>query len=251
MKRLLAGLSLVVLAHSAVAQSPAAKKPFNHESEASIVTVSGNSTAETYAAKQKTSYTFEASSLIGTAAYLDGKSTQIDKTTGVSTSTQTRKWDATLRYEFAFTEKIAAFVAHGAESDPNAGYIQRDNTDLGGKYTILNSDGRKLDSELGYRYSKTYTGTNEYTNFARLYLEYNQAISETSSFKLWVEHLPNLKDSNKYLTNAEASLSVVLSTLFSLKTSYLAKYHNFQASTPTYEDKRLDSTFTTALVAKF
>ncbi|MBC7465006.1 MAG: DUF481 domain-containing protein [Bdellovibrio sp.] len=223
-----------------------------HESELSIVSSGGNTKSDTFSAKQKTSYTLHDSKVTAAASYLQGKSSQTDKTSGVSTEVKNLRWDASLRYDYAFNEKFGAFFGHGAESDSDAGYVQRDNTDLGGQYTVIKSDEQSLITEAGLRYTKTYDGTlNDYATYGRLYAEYVRHFTKTINFKLWAEHLPNLKESQNYLSNAEASVSVILTSTFSLKTAYLAKYHNRQVSTAVVEDKRLETLLTTALVAAF
>lgn len=229
-----------------------AKAPWAHESEVSIVTAGGNTSSETYSGRQKTSYSIRASKLTATGSYLEGKSSQTDSKTGVLTKVENRKWDLSARYDFSVTEKIGAFTGHGAESDPNAGFTQRDNTDLGAKYLLLKTEDKTLTAEAGFRYTKTFLGeVNSYTTFARIYAEYMQNVNKEISFKFWAEHLPNLKESEKYLTNAEASLSVVLSSIFSLKTGYNVKYRNSLSTTSVVKEKHTDTVFTTALVAKF
>ena len=224
------------------------KEGFNHESEVSIVDVSGNSSAETYSVKQKTVYKQELNSLSLTANYLDGRATQQNLTTGVLSSADTHKWDAGIRYDRNFNEKSGAFLGQLAESDESAGYTQRDNTDLGLKYLPIIADDRKLQTELGYRYTKTNgLGAVTYTDFVRAYVEYTKVWNPQTSGKIWIEHLFNTKESAKYLTNYEASITVVLNSLLSMKVAYLAKFHNYTVAP---WEKQLDSIFTTALVAK-
>lgn len=92
--------------------------------------------------------------------------------------------------------------------------------------------------------------TNEVTTFnsGRLYLEYGTKINESVTAKAWVEYLPNFKNEDAYLVNYEPSLSVMMSQIFSIKLAYLVKYHN---RTVTATEKKEDTSFTTALVAKF
>ncbi len=245
-------LTVVALLSSINVFAEEAKSNWAHESQAALITANGNTTSETYSAKQKTAYSLESSKMTLSGSYLDGKARQTDKTSGTVTEVKNRKWDAGLRYDYNFTEALGAFTAQLAESDTNAAFIQRDSTDIGGKYLALKADDKSLQTEAGLRSTKTYDGTsNDYTTFARFYAEYSQAFNKDVSMKFWVEYLPNLKDSDKYLTNAEASLSTVLSSVFSMKNAYLANYHNYPVSTTVYQDKRLDSLFTTSLVAKF
>lgn len=247
---LLAAFAAAVSATSvSFAQTPPAtsetpvKSPWAHESEASIVQVGGNTKSESYSAKQKTSYKVDLNTLTVAGRYLQTKSA------GVETA---KAWDASGRYERDLSTYWAAFVQHGSESDGFAGYVQRDNSDVGGKYYFVKEDAKNFFSELGYRYSKTNLagtpGGIEYTNSGRLYVEYTQKFNESVSGRLWVEYLPNFKDADAYLANYEPSVTAMLNEVFSLKVAYLVKYHN-KTLAPTEEKN--DTTFTTSLVAKF
>lgn len=239
MKALLISLFSISICASAFAQD---KSPWAHESEAAVVKVDGNTKSDSYSAKQKTVYTFDANALTATGRYLQTKASDIETA---------RYWDASLRYERIFSELWSAFVQHGAESDPYAGYVQRDNSDLGAKYFLIKSEAQNLFTELGLRYSTTQptgTGGKIYDTFGRWYAEYSEKITPTLSLKLWAEYLPNFRDSEAYLINYEPSANVMISQIFSLKVAYLVKYHN---KTTTPAEKKEDTTFTTALVAKF
>lgn len=218
------------------------KSPWAGEAELAIVQVDGNTTSESYSSKLKTSYHFDQNLLTLSGRYLQTRSS------GTETAKQ---WDASLRYEREFSEKWSAFIQHGAESDPYAGYLQRDNTDIGGKYYFIKSDSLNFFSELGARSSKTTPpGTEKisYSTSGRLYAEYSGKMTETTSGKLWVEYLPNFNESEAYLVNYEPSISVMINQIFSLKMAYLVKYHN---KTVAATEKKEDTTFTTALVSKF
>lgn len=219
------------------------KSPWAHESEAAIVQVGGNVSSESYSAKQKTGYKIDVNSAVLSARYLQTRAA------GEETAKQ---WDVTLRYERELSDLWSAFAQHGAESDVYSGYIQRDNSDIGGKYFFKKSDEQNAFSEAGFRYTKALdaTRTESYTTYGRVYLEYFQKLNASVSAKFWVEYLPNFKAKmeDAYLVNYEPSLSVVMSEIFSIKVSYLVKYQNAPTN-PT--DKKETTTFTTALVAKF
>ncbi len=213
-----------------------------HESEVGLVKVSGNTDTESYNGKQKTIYTFDHNALTLAGRYLEAK------TAGTQTA---KSWDTSLRYERILSDQWSVFAQQGAESDSYAGYTQRDNSDVGAKYTIKKSDTENLFAEAGYRYTKTLPslGTDlKYESYGRLYSEYDLKVNSNVSAKFWVEYLPNFTTSDAYLVNYEPSVAVVLNSLFSLKVSYLVKYHN---KTLLPNEKKEDSTFTTALVAKF
>lgn len=217
------------------------KSHFRHESEASLVQVTGNTETESYSAKQKTTYAFDLNSFTLTGSYLRTKSFAVETA---------RSWDLSLRYEREISSMWSAFVQQGAESDIYSGYIQRDNSDIGAKYFIIKSEPQNFFAELGYRYIKTYTnaGVSNYSNSGRLYVEYSQVFNETVKGQLWVEYLPNFKESDQYQFNYEPSVSVMLSKIFSLKLSRLVKYQNVP---PAGANKKEDARFTTSLVAQF
>ena len=218
------------------------KLGWTHESTLGVVKVGGNSDYESYNGKQKTIYTIENNALTLTGQYLETKST------GVQTG---KAWDAALRYERIFSVMWSGFVQHGAESDTFAGYTQRDNSDFGGKYYLIQDEHEKLVSEVGYRYTKTLSSQNaptKYESYGRAYLEYNRKFNDSVSAKLWVEYLPNFTNTEAYLVNYEPSITVLMNSVLSLKLAYLVKAHNL---TLLPNEKKEDTTFTTALVAKF
>lgn len=238
----------IVIVHLSAARALAVEG-WSNEAEAAVVTTAGNTETESYSAKQKTTYTQEVNSYILSGRYLQ------TKTSGIETA---KSWDASLRYEREISPLWSTFVAYGAEADPYAGFIQRNNADLGAKYFFIKSEKKNFFSELGYRLTSTYQAGDPAAtppviagpiseNFGRLYLEYAQAWNEALSFKMWVEYLPNFTHSAASLLNAEPSVNVMLTSVFSLKMAYLAKYRN---EVPTGA-KNSDTTFTTSIVAKF
>jgi putative salt-induced outer membrane protein len=89
---------------------------------------------------------------------------------------------------------------------------------------------------------------NTYDNKARLYNEFNHKFSETVQYKFWLEYVPNFTQSKDYLVNAEASLTSILTSMFSLKVAYKGMYDNLPAVSGY---KNYDYATTTSLVAKF
>lgn len=230
------GLAVLVLIFTNVAFAQ-----IQNESELSEVLVSGNTESQSASLKQKTSYVFGQNTVVGKGRYL---STQ---TSGTTTA---RAWDANGRYERALSNYWSIFTSYGAESDIFSGYIQRDSYDLGAKYYFIKKSEQELIGEAGYRYTHTYAipADNRYENFGRLFSQYSRKFTPTSEAKLWVEYLPNFTNPQGYLINAEPSLSSALSSVFSVKMSYLLKY---QQQVPAGFAKHLDSTYSTALVASW
>lgn len=235
----------LALASTAIAQTTEEAASFKGESEASAIIIDGNTKSESYGAKTKNTWTVSDSDLlIAFGKYI--------RTTANSLESA-KAWEAGLRYERIFIKDVLnGYLQHKAESDTyNGVFDQRDSTDIGVKYFITTSDTFNWFTEAGYRYS-TVLGApgkpeKEGINYARIYTEANYKFSETGSTKLWIEHLPNLTHSSEALTNAELSLSVVMTSILSLKTAYLWN-HNEGAEAPSKKDS---STWTTAIVAKY
>lgn len=237
--------SFITLPVFTQAQTSAPAEPeavrWSHESEASIVSIDGTTTSESYSGKQKTSYTWWKNTLVLAGRYLENRT---------DTAPSTKLWESSLRFEHALSDLWSLYTSHGAEANRTAGYIQRDNSDVGAKYLILKNDVTTWFAELGYRYIHTYATTreNSYDNAGRFYTEYQAKLNEIVDFKYWIEYLPNFTEADAYFVNTEPSLSLKATEILSVKFSYLIKYQNEPAAPATeYTEK----TFTTALVAKF
>ena len=150
--------------------SLAQDKPFQSESEAGAVVVSGNSTSESYAVKTNNTYTVDKDLYKAIGRYLRTTANGIESA---------RSWEAGARYERSLTDYFSGFLGHKAESDVYSGYIQRDSDDLGVKYFINKSDDLTWIAELGYRYSSTYqaTGVKSYDSYGRLYTEIKKTLN--------------------------------------------------------------------------
>jgi putative salt-induced outer membrane protein len=244
MSRLALPVALLAFTLSAIAPARAETtpaKPFTNESEAGIVVTGGNSKSRSYNFKQSNSYEFDGNVLRFAGRFLGTKANGVESA---------RSWDLGLRYERILSDRLSVFAGEKLESDVFAGYLQRYNTDVGAKYSIVKQEGLDWLAELGYRYVAEHrlSGPDKNSHFARVYSEANRAWNAGFSTKLWVELLPNFTDSSGYLLNTELSASAVLTSILSLKTGYLLKYNNLPA--PGVAEKS-DSQFTTSLVAKF
>ena len=233
-------LSLLFLASNA-----ALSEGLSHESELGVVASGGNTDSQTINAKQLTAYKWTSNELSSKGNYLYGEANEVKSA---------NSWSLGLRYDRNFSERFGAFLGNLWEGDEFAGVDYKSNVDLGLKYFILKTDDKNyLVSELGYRY--TYENRDEASlvdsvtdHYARAYLEAGYQLSESVSAKLWLEYLPNLSDSDDYLINFEPSLSVALSSIFSMKVAYLGKY---DAQPSAAGNKDYDWLYTTSLLAKF
>lgn len=238
--------SLCLHAHAQDTAAPAAKSAWKNESEVSLVRNDGNSKNETYNVKQTTSYNFDPTILKATASYHKAQSEDVN--TGVRGETA-RKWDAGLRVDHVYSDRLNYFAEYLVESDKFAGYQQRHNSSAGAKiFFYRNGDRNNVFGEIGpsYIHENQVNGNQVHYASAKVYIEGNYAISETSSARLWVEFKPNFRDQDDYLFNYEASLTSNLNSNFALKVAYLSKTDN----KPVAKEKT-DTTFTTALLATF
>ena len=220
-----------------------AKSPWMHESEVSVIQVSGNTESESYSAKQKTSYTFDKNIVSTTGRYIQAKA---------GAEETARSWDLGAKYERTLSDMWAVFAAHGAESDTFAGYVQRNNTDLGGKFYFVKSDAQNIFSEVSYRPTQNTKvegakkpDGNE--NKGVVYVEWSQRLNETVSAKIWAKYQHNFTESKYYMLDYEPSLSVMMNNILSLKVAHQTKYQN----EPGDGRKKEDRSLTTSLVAKF
>jgi putative salt-induced outer membrane protein len=220
-----------------------AKSPWMHESEVSVIQVSGNTESESYSAKQKTSYTFDKNIVSTTGRYIQAKA---------GAEETARSWDLGAKYERTLSDMWAVFAAHGAESDTFAGYVQRNNTDLGGKFYFVKSDAQNIFSEVSYRATQNTKvegakkpDGNE--NKGVVYVEWSQRLNETVSAKIWAKYQHNFTESKYYMLDYEPSLSVMMNNILSLKVAHQTKYQN----EPGDGRKKEDRSLTTSLVAKF
>ncbi len=239
MKKTILALCLFSASTLFAAEPPPA---FANETELSAVKVSGNTKSETTSAKERLEFNQDVNKEVITGRYVNSKT----GTTDIG-----KAWDASIRYERSLSDMWSLFAQQTAESDLFAGYVQRDSTDLGAKYFVLKTVENSLLVEAGARYSRTNYFTNtpkDENTSARIYGEYSGKFNESTGGKFWVEYLPNSKDSDAYLVNYEPSVSVMMNQVFSLKIAYLVKYHN---KTVTSSESKEDTTFTTAIVAKF
>jgi putative salt-induced outer membrane protein len=219
---------------------PAFAGSWKGEGEAGVIISTGNLRAQNLTAKQATGYEWGANSGLLKSSFLQAKNQGV---------LNARRWDTTLRYERAVSRLWRIFLGEGLESDVFAGYQQRYGTDLGAKYWIYKIEKSfEWSTELGYRYQieNRTNGTQARDSLVRTYTQAERNWTRTSSSKIWVEYLLNLSNGKAWLLNGEFSSSFALTSIFSVKLAYLVKYNN----QPTNAQKT-DTTYTTALLAKF
>jgi len=236
--KLMTSLSLIILLSAVSAQAN-----WKTDSELGFVSQSGNTNQDntyfkTKAVKAvgKNAYTLEGS-YINTTGEAPGNATAIRLAESVT---------AGLRYTRTVSEKLGVFAGGLWEKNHFAGFENRYSGDLGLAYTIMKTDTMSFLNETGYRYRKQFEylpgdgqGPSTESQFARVYFEYNNKFSSTSIFKLWVETLYDMQDSENVEVNFEPSIDVAIGQLFSteekpaqvsLKLAYKGMFDNVPAA---------------------
>lgn len=223
--------------------STLASAKLTHESEVSTLTTGGNSNVETYLVKTNNQYEIDIRLLKFGGHYTYGEAAE---------TVSSRDWDGFLRYEQMLKrDRLALAVGEIVEGYQFQGIKARYNSDLGLKYYFIKKDLKNFFSEAGYRYTieDRYQNIETlYEHKARFYTEYNQKVTETFQYRLWAEYVHNLTHGTDYLITYEASITAILTSVFSLKVSYKGIYDEVPAIEG---NKNYDYTYTTSLVAKF
>ncbi len=212
-----------------------------NESEAGIASANGNTKTQTYTFKQLNDYKWHRNVVSFKSRYLNAKAN------GVETA---RYFMLGLRYEKQLSDHFGLFLGETFEKDKFAGIDKRLITDFGGKYRFIETEMTKFFSELGYRYmhEERLDNSRVYSNYGRVYTEWEHKWNLNFSTKYWAEYLPNFTVNKDWQFNSELSMSAVLSSVFSLKSGILLRYDHAPAPGILYNT---DTLFTTALVAKF
>lgn len=219
---------------------------WKHQSEASISLQRGNSDFQNVQMKQETSY-FWPNDAFKSSGHL------LQNIAGGNEVANT--WDLMFRYERILSPLWALFTANSWEGNRFAGFRYRGNQDFGAKYYIIPGDRDKnlLLTEAGYRFSyqaavQGLVPAYQNTHYVRFYFEGKKEIALNVVSRLWIELMPAISGEPDMLVNIEPSLSVSLSSHFSIKLAVLGNY-NSHPLTP--GKKSLDYQYTTSLMATY
>jgi hypothetical protein len=213
----------------------------SHESELSVVNTGGNSELQAYNGITKNKYDFTKNSILFGGHYTYGEA---------NNSLSARNWDVNTKYEQGLTQKWSATLAETIEGNRFQDVKARYNSDLGAKYSAIKSDAQNWFFELAYRYAveDRYSSDNIYQHKARTYTEWNKKHSETLQWGIWLEYLPNFSNGTDWMMTGEASVTAIMTSMFSLKVAYKGLYDHLPANPAL---KHYDYITTTSLVAKF
>lgn len=218
-----------------------ASEEFTNESEAGIASANGNTRSQSYTVKQQNEYKWANNIATFKGRYLNARAQ------GEETA---RYLLSSIRYENLVSNRFGFFAGETLEKDKFANIDQRLITDVGGRYRFIDSDPTKFFAELGYRYmhEDRLDDTMAYSNYGRVYSEWENKWNKSFTTKYWAEYLPNISENNDWQFNTELSLSAILTDIFSLKTGFLLRYDHLPAPGIRY---KTDTLFNTTLVAKF
>ncbi len=215
---------------------------YANESELAMVQTGGNSTVQTINSKNANSIQWDLNKMTfgGHYSYGDNKE-----------AVTVRNWDLNVKYERELNHKISLVGGEIIEGNKFTAIKARYNSDLGLRYYYIKTDLKAFFSEISYRYAiedRDPPADNLYDNKGRFYNEYRHKYSETLQYKIWIDYIPNFTDGKDYLVNGEASVTAILTSMFSLKVAYMGMYDN-KPALPGF--KNYDYTTTTGLLAKF
>lgn len=216
---------------------------FQNESEAGVVITGGNTENENYTLSQRNLFGWSIKNLLTLKGhYLKGF---------VKGKETARYWSLGLRYDRYVNDRLSFFTAYLLEGDRFAGYDPRHSVDLGTRYIAVKKEKFTLGTELGYRFTREHQTEFMVTkdfHMTRIEGDAEYRISSTFTARILTEYFYNFTLTEDYSINGDASLSAMITSVLSMKTSYGFRYRNVP---PASLVVRTDRIFTTALVAKF
>ena len=214
---------------------------YSNESEVSSVVTGGNSKVETYLVKTLNKY------VSGKNTHqLSGHYTYGEARNEVSA----REWTANYKFDHVWSDHFGYYLGEVIEGYRFQGIKARYNSDAGLKYYFKKSELRNFFAEVGYRYTieDRYYSETGYENKGRVFIEWNDKPNQNFSYRLWAEYIPNFTDTSDYLFIHEASVTSILTSMFSLKLAWKGIYDDKPIIAG---NKNYDFTYTTSIVARF
>ena len=200
-----------------------AENKYSNESEASTLVNGGNTKLKTYNAKTLNKYKFSKNILKLGGHYTYGETEETESI---------NNWDLNFRYERELSEKLDAFLGETLEGNKFAGFDYRYSLDLGMSYNFIKTEKMKLKTELGYRYTiekKVDIDGKEKDHKGRFFFKAESKHFKSFTPKFWFEYIRNIEESEDYQVSFEPSITVILTSIFSLKTAYKGVYDNTPA----------------------
>lgn len=217
---------------------------WSHESELGVILVGGNSSILSVNANQNTKRSFGLNSLSFQTSY---------QVASAESTLTTRVWRAGLRYDRQIFKDFNLFLSNDWRGNTFAGFIYQTNVDAGGKYFWVRAKKQgefEFFTELGYRTQviRAIDLSQIVNHSLRTFFQVEKGIGPNATARFWVEVVPEFSDIEDLQVNLEPSVRVSLSSVISMKVAYLVNFDNVP---PSEGLERIDSTFTTSLVARY
>lgn len=166
-------------------------------------------------------------------------------------STITSQWKAGARADHPLAAPLGAFALVAYERNVFAGIDRRLEETVGFTASLLARDGNTLATELGVSANQETpvagSGSTETYAAGRVALMYRRDLTATAYATLDSEFLPNLKTTDDYRVNGQASLVAPISSRIATKLSYVVQYDNL----PQAGFQATDRIFTAGLQVTF
>lgn len=231
-------LGLLFLAQSASCEEAAAGAQWKRSLSVGFSMTDGNSKTllltEGMSAEMESGHHLLRLTLDGTYGEADGEKNAQNGKVGAN-------WKRTL-------DRVYGYLDASLLSDDMAEIDYRALAGPGFGYYLVKNDLTKLGADIGAAYVMERTGnaSDDYLT-VRFGERLDHTLSKTATLWESLEYLPRVDDFQDYLLNAEAGVQAALTTKLNLRLVGQMKYD----STPAPEQKKLDTTVTTALNVNF
>ncbi len=235
----LAALPLL-LAIPLAAQDEAPKRPWTLQTDFGFVNTAGNTSTTTLNAGQKSSYT------TGRWTFGQGFAAVYGRTDGKKSA---ENYVATLRGDYAITERLGFYGLGGWDRNEFAGISRRFEEGAGLSFKLLAVEATTVTLEGGLSANQQRDIAGKSNNFGsgRGALLFKQMLNKAAFFQQTGELLQNLKDGADTRINTETALVAPISSRIALKAGYVIHFDN----QPEPGFKKTDRFFTTGLQVVF
>ncbi len=229
----------VVLA-AVLLQAPAPPPPVQLTLDLGFVNSSGNSDVTTFNLGQRLAYTTGVWVFVETAKALYGE------TDGSATA---EAYEATLRGDYVFKERVSAFGLLTYNRNPFAGLASRYSEGVGVAWRAIRAprDSLRLETLLSMNQERSMADVETSFGAFRAALGYKHMFGAAAFLTQILESIVSLEDSEDLRVNSETALTAPISRQIALKASYIVRYD--RQPEPGFEDT--DRIFTTGVQIVF
>jgi putative salt-induced outer membrane protein YdiY len=238
-KNILFLIAILIPAHSWAADAPA--KKWNDQAEFSLVTTNGNSKAATTSAKNAFGWDFLPDFHLDTEAGGLGSKSKSDVT-----AEQYFAWE---KVAYKLDGRNYLFEKYRWDRDRFAKMAHRHELSVGFGRELWKTPKDLLIAEGGPTYVNEQRIDAKRNDFmaARAYSKLTHKFSDTAAFSQDAEYIMSLKTAKDNRLNTETAVTASLTSIFSLKASYIWKHNSLPASGAAKDD----TTTAIALLARF